>query len=457
MTDSATLTPHGVERRASASVPCPHTASLFPASGERRFTPAMLAARDRADAYTGAASGTAKLFSYLAAFQAAAPYLGLPPQAYALVTWLVKQTMAHDWEEGSRPISWPSAQSQEEFLGLSPARVKTINRALYEAGIFILRDSPTGKRYGRRGPDKRIIEAFGFDLSPLAYRFDEFIRIAAEAKAERERKKALRKRATCARRAVRQIGATLAALDAVPAAWPQLAAETAELVALLRTGDLAPTVKGLESCQSQAETWLRDASPTMETSASGLADEPHNISTNLTINPKDTVIASKVSSPGGGAGPVPSPAGLAADDEDADLEPSVDFKPFEQVEKLHPGELLQLAPRLDAHVTARYPGWSDIVNAAGTCLRHELGVSQALWGESCLLVGRQLATVILAVVSTKPTEHFTRGAGGYFAAMVKRAKTGELHLDRSLWKLRRDRWNRPPAKSPARPPIRPWA
>jgi hypothetical protein len=53
-----------------------------------------------------------------------------------------------------------------------------------------------------------------------------------------------------------------------------------------------------------------------------------------------------------------------------------------------------------------------------------------------------LAAVALAIVSTKPREHFTRGAGGYFAAMIKRAKTGELHLDRTLWKLRRDRLDR---------------
>jgi hypothetical protein len=86
---------------------------------------------------------------------------------------------------------------------------------------------------------------------------------------------------------------------------------------------------------------------------------------------------------------------------------------------------LELAPRLAAHVTPRYPDWSDIVDAGGNALRHELGVSQALWGEACRIVGRQMAVVILAVVSTKPQEHFTRGAGGYFAAMVKRARTGE--------------------------------
>jgi len=430
-------------------------------SGLRRFSPAMLAVRDQADAFAGVPRGLGKPFRYLAAFQEAEPYLGLPPQAYKLLAWLVKQTMAHDWEEGSRPICWPSAARQAEFLGLSPARVKVLNRALFEAGIFIIRDSETGKRYGRRDHDGRIIEAYGFDLSPLAYRFEEFIRTAAEAKAEREAMRALRKRATCARRAIRQIGETLVALAALPSSWPQLAAETADLVALIRPTerreDLKAIVEGLESRKIQAETWLREASKSVNTSPKGLENEPHTISTNRPIYPSDTVIAAEDSSRGGEYVPLPCPAALATETEDEVLQNSVAFKPFEQVEKIEPAELLELAPRLAAHVTARYPDWRDIVDAAGTALRHELGISQALWGESCQSIGRQMAAVTLAVVSTKPEDYFTRGAGGYFAAMVKRAKTGELHLDRTLWKLRRERWTLPAIRAAGGASVRPWA
>src|ERR1700721_1117676 len=129
-------------------------------TGFRRLNLDMLAIRDRADQFAGFPRGTAKPLTLLAAFQEAEPYLGLPSHAFKLISWLVKQTMAVDWEEGSRPIVWPSARRQQEFLNLSPARVKTLNRALYEAGIFVLRDSETGKRYGRRDPEtKRIVEA----------------------------------------------------------------------------------------------------------------------------------------------------------------------------------------------------------------------------------------------------------------------------------------------------------
>ena len=165
-------------------------------SGARRLTLDMRVRLDQADAFNGLPRGTAKPLRLLAAFQEAEPYLGLPVHAYKLVAWLVKQTQPQDWEEGSRPIAWPSARHQAEFLGLSLARVKQLNRALFEAGVFVIRDNEQGKRYGRRDPEtKRIIEAFGFDLSPLALRYDEFVRIATAARIERDRMKGLRRRA----------------------------------------------------------------------------------------------------------------------------------------------------------------------------------------------------------------------------------------------------------------------
>ena len=57
-----------------------------------------------------------------------------------------------------------------DALGLSPTQVKGINRALIEAGLITMKDSPNGKRYGRRDRQGRITEAYGFDLSPMAAR-----------------------------------------------------------------------------------------------------------------------------------------------------------------------------------------------------------------------------------------------------------------------------------------------
>src|SRR4051794_36624290 len=53
---------------------------------------------------------------------------------------------------------------------------------MFEAGVFVIRDNPQG----RRDDKGRIIEAYGFDLSPLAQRCDEFVKIDAVAKVERD-------------------------------------------------------------------------------------------------------------------------------------------------------------------------------------------------------------------------------------------------------------------------------
>ena len=63
---------------------------------------------------------------------------------------------------------------QEEALGLSPTQVKEINRRLIELGLVTMKDSPNGKRYGKRDPKGRIVEAYGFDLAPIAARHAEF-------------------------------------------------------------------------------------------------------------------------------------------------------------------------------------------------------------------------------------------------------------------------------------------
>ncbi len=402
-------------------------------TGARRMNLTMLAARDRADAFAGLPRGSARPLRFLGAFQEAEPYLGLPAHAFKLLSWLVKQTQAQDWEQGSRPIAWPSARRQAEFLALSPTRVKRLNRALAEAGIFVMRDDPQGRRWGRRGPDGRIIEAYGFDLSPLAQRYDEFVRIAAVAKTERDRMKALRRRVTLARRAIRQAGEALAALSPLPASWPQLEADTAALVVAARqaerSDELAVIVGSLERRKIEAEQALRDASKAVETAPKGSENAPHSISTNLNLNPSDTVIAIEESS-------------RAAEPSSPSSPPPVPRLTAEKEFRLRPGQLIELAPRLGRYVTRETPAWPDIVEAAGGWLRQELGVSASLWGEACRALGREQAALALAIVSTKDTAHFTRGAGGYFAGMVRKAERSELRLERSLWALREAKWGK---------------
>ena len=76
-------------------------------------------------------------------------------------------------------------------------------------------------------------------------------------------------------------------------------------------------------------------------------------------------------------------------------------------------------------------------------MRHELGISASLWAEACQLLGRDAATLAIAVVAAKADGYFTSSAGGYFGGMVRRAAKGELWLEKSLWGLRQKKYGRP--------------
>jgi replication initiation protein RepC len=417
--------------------------SPAPSSGARRMTAAMFDHMSRADTFTGVPRGTARPFLFLAAFQEAEPYLGLPVHAAKLVSWLVKKTQPQDWEEGSRPIAWPPSREQEEFLGLSKSQVKALNRTLFEAGIFVIRDDPQGQRYGRRDKKtNRIIEAYGFDLSPLAQRYDEFVRKAADAKIERQRMKELRRRVTIARRTIRQIGEELAAVDAVPVEWHARAEDVAALVTEARKAhrseELTPIIRSLERRLAEAQGHLPAACRPVSNDPEGPENRLPNTTTTLKdSNLTDTVIAIQESSR---------------------VEPSVSERRTQREPQMFPeylgltspASLLDLAPRLAPYLPPRVRdiSWPAIIEAADW-LRGEMGISPGLWARACQAMGCEYAAAALALVSTRPAEHFTSGAGGYFAGMLKKYERGELHRAASLWKLRDQTYGRQ-ERSPSR-------
>jgi replication initiation protein RepC len=383
-----------------------------------------------ADGFAGLPDGATSPGQLLAALKAAAPRLGASPRLVHAVDWLFRFTQPQDWERGGRPIVWPSAAMQQEALGLSDAQTKRLNRALIEAGLITMKDSPNGKRYGHRDSKGRIVEAYGFDLAPIALRYAEFVRLAEQAKAERAALGRLRRRATIARKGVVQILETAQEYGFGGEEWQVLDRETAAIRRALRGVDrldeMEAGVSGLEHRQIVARERLESLLKDVNKTPSQIENEPHQHNYNPNPNPtQDTVIISKTRS-GGGEGPVP--------DTPPPEQPKRPNKGI--VHGIWPEELKRLTPRLRPYLPRPNPTWPEIVDAADW-LRHDLGVSKSLWGEACIAMGRELAAVALAIVSTKEPEHFRTTPGGYFHGMVVKAKAGELHLERTVWALRR--------------------
>jgi replication initiation protein RepC len=394
------------------------------------MTPGLLKADRTAEGFAGLPQGVTSPGQLLAALKAAAPRLGIAPRLVHAVDWLFRFTQPQDWERGGHPVVWPSASMQQEALGLSPTQVKEINRRLIELGLVTMKDSPNGKRYGRRDPKGRITEAYGFDLAPIATRHAEFRRHAEEGRAERLAMGRLRRRATIARKAIIQILQTAAEYAIEGEEWQTLARETEALTRALRSvervDEMEAGVTSLERRQTAARERLEILLGVVETDPKEAENRPHiyNYKPSLHLE-QDTVIAAKLCS-GEGEGPVPqSPA---------PVQPKRPEKGM--VHGIRPDELVKLAPKLKPYLRRPNPAWSNLIDAADW-LRHDLGVSKSLWGAACLAMGRELAAVALAIVSTKEPEHFRTSPGGYFHGMVDKAKAGELHLERTVWALRR--------------------
>jgi len=398
-------------------------------TGFRRLTPGLLKADRTAEKFTGLPEGVESPGQLLAALKAAASRLGIASRLVHAVDWLFCFTQPQDWQKDSRPIVWPSASMQAIALGLSPTQVKEINRRLIELGLVTMKDSPNGKRYGKRDPKGRIIEAYGFDLAPIAARYAEFQRVAVEGRAERRAMSRLRRRATIARKAITQILETAQEYGFEGEEWQVFANETEALALALkaveRVDEMEMGVRSLERRQQAARERLELLLGTVETAPMGTENRPHQYNYKPSPNPEeDTVTAANKCNRAGRSGVSRS---------------SVPVQPARaekgMVHGIRPDELVRLTPKLKPYLRRPDTTWPDIIDAADW-LRHDLGVSKSLWGDACLAMGRELAAVALAIVSTKEPEHFRTSPGGYFHGMVAKAIAGELHLDRTVWALR---------------------
>ena len=415
-------------------------------TGFRRLTPNLLKADHAADGFAGLPDGVTMQGQLLAAFKAAAPCLGLSLRLVHAIDWLFRFTQPQDWARGGRPIVWPSARLQQTELGLGASQVKALNRQLIDAGLVTMKDSPNGKRYGRRDAAGRIVEAYGFDLSPLAARHAEFVRLAQEAKAVRAELARLRRRATIARNGIAQILETAAEYGFQGEEWLKLADDSRNLATALRRverpEEMALGVESLERRQRAARERLEillsavtaGPSETVDSDPKGPENRPHQYTYKPSPDPKeDTVIAFEERSwPDGVAGDDPLPPARPQEETRSQRPARTDSG---TVMKLGTDELTRLAPRLRPYLRSSAPTWPEIV-AAADWLRQDLGVSKSLWGDACLAMGREEAAIALAIVSAKPAEHFRTTPGGYFHGMVAKARAGELNLGRTIWALR---------------------
>ena len=377
-------------------------------------------------------------------------HIGLKPGDLMLLDTLGAFTQAQDWEAGRRPIVWASNAYLMAQTGFSLSALKRHARRLAEAGVIAFKDSPNGKRWGRRDEDGVIVEAYGFDLSPLAARAEEFEALQAELQAERELCQFLKRQITVSRRMIRaRLEAALNA--ALRGPWGQLqevfdkllgrlprrivAAETLErLLGWFR--DLQETVEAAyfkavrteEPVEKQSLTKEKPTNKIQEVNPKEVKSGPHIQITNqpnpVTCNRSETEQAA-------GVARKPEPVVPIARLREGEAQPDPKLRGV----ALDVPTIMQACPEFAqwARDLGGYlKDWGDVYRVAGQ-LRPMIGVSEHAWLEAQEGLGKQAAAAAMVLVFDKHARGEVASPGGYLRGMVEKAGAGELNLERSIY------------------------
>ncbi|WP_457664335.1 plasmid replication protein RepC [Sinorhizobium medicae] len=127
--------------------------------------------------------------------------IGVSDRSLAVLNALLSFYPGSELTGESGLVVFPSnAQLSLRTHGMAGTTLRRHLACLVEAGLILRRDSPNGKRYARRGRSGSVGEAFGFDLSPLVVRANEFSTAAAELAAARQSLRLMRERLSLCRR-----------------------------------------------------------------------------------------------------------------------------------------------------------------------------------------------------------------------------------------------------------------
>ncbi|AWB23761.1 replication protein C [Methylobacterium currus] len=376
-------------------------------TGGRPLTRAALAGQRRA--LEDGRTVTRKELS--ASAREAAKALGLRPALRLVLSELVAAWGEQDW---SRLIVWPSNEYLVSRTGLSERAVRYALRDLVGLEIITPKDSANGKRYAIRSRDGTILDAFGFDLTPLyARRGDWALAIQARAEARERRRRAF-DLVTMHRRAVaealqalttRHPDTTVADLvaaqgaleastperrgagdpDLVLDAWSELRRMVEDrFYAAGCDGNTCPHVETEKG--SPTEAWSKDSS--------GIAETPRRI-------------------------------------EQPEMAPT-------------PALVVEACPVVRDLVSGDIREEHEILDA-GRRVRASIGAHPSAWAEACAVLGPYEAAVLVLIVAqahdddVRTGQNRIRNPGGYFRRLVRLAGEGRYQTGTELLAMRRRR------------------
>tara|TARA_R110002073_G_scaffold8027_18_gene44862 strand:- start:27117 stop:28409 length:1293 start_codon:yes stop_codon:yes gene_type:complete len=362
---------------------------------------------------------------------------GFTPRMIHLLDYYMAFTRAEDWEEGSRPVVYQSLSRTALALGISERQVQKLEKALADVGAITWNDSGNHKRYGQRDPKTgRILYAFGVELTPLA-----------SLKTELENKLHEKQLIDAAwMETKRQISWHRSQIRSLIAASQEEGRDVAchqrrydDIAIQIRTHlDLATLRLLLERHRTlyselvavMGECTVKSKRPTQ---ASRIAKETHESSPRGEL--KFVHYKSTTQQPFNKLNTSSPPDSRFQDGAGASCSADVPSRDC-GIDHVRIGSAINAASqRLRDHLPL-HPEWPDMVNAASR-IREELGISQTGWGHACQTLGRTGAALCILITdrAAQRDDQPARQPAAYFQGMINRAKSGNLHLHKSIFGL----------------------
>ncbi|MBD2746150.1 replication protein C [Microvirga sp. BT688] len=377
-------------------------------SGGRRLRHAALAARELV-LETGR-TVTRKELS--AAAREAAKALELRNGPRSVLSELVACWGEQEWE---RLLVWPSNDYLVSRTGMSERGIRKAFRVLIDQQLIVPKESPNGKRYAVKDLAGEIVDAFGFDLTPVYARRGEWAERIVEQRQLRETRKRTFDEITIARRAAQE------ALNSLTLEFPDLDRSDLEerLAGLLARTPLRSTKAMPLDILDEWKSLRRACEEAYY--QTGYAGTGCRHTNNNNGSPTETCNKG-----------FPKKAEAVRSTEQTS-------------EHLSPELILEACPTLSDYGQP-VRDLADIV-AAGRYLRAALGANESAWAEAIEGIGTVRAAI--AVIYTLQLyendlaknggESRIKNPGGYYRALVRMVKSGKIDLAVELLAMRRRR------------------
>lgn len=147
--------------------------------------------------------------------------LALRDEDIGYIRYLLRKVRAADFQPGRICAVWEAVATQAADLGFNTRRITRITTRLESRGLVLRTASKGGRRFGRRGPDGRIVTAGGINLGPLIEQAGDLLRLIRHEALASERLRDQRQRANDLIKAIRALDAE-GALEAARAVFPRL-------------------------------------------------------------------------------------------------------------------------------------------------------------------------------------------------------------------------------------------